>query len=188
MFALLGSIPFQIIDSPQRFNAGREYDYAQHRVIEGTPRLQWVGDGLESIDLEMMLHRSFTDPGVRMLALSEAAGAHQALPLIFGNGEFRGYYVIESLSTLSRQLSDSGDTLAVTLRVRLRESIFSIGAADAQLPNFTPLAISAAAGSAAGAEQSPGVSALLSLFKMFGPGSILRPEDVPASLIVRSAA
>ena len=78
MFALLGDIPFQVVGSPEAFSDSRGYDYAEHRVVQARPRLQWLADDLVTIRLEMLLHRSFTEPAASLLVLRQAASTHAA--------------------------------------------------------------------------------------------------------------
>jgi phage protein U len=198
MFAELGPVRFQVIGSPQEIHSERRYDYAQHNVIEARPRLQWVGTGLERISLEILMHSSFTDPAAQMAALGAAAAAHLAMPLVFGNGVLRGYFVIEAIATRSMQLSAGGNPIAITTRLDLREWVPDTGlgaSAAVAVPDFAPLALvapasAAAAGGAAGAPLSPqGVTALLTVPAAAAlPSAEIQPGDVPASVITRSAA
>jgi phage protein U len=96
MFALLGEISFEVIGSPEVFESSRRFDYAEHRVVEDRPRLQWLAADLESITLAMLFHISFTDPAAQLAALLAAADDHQARALVLGNGVFRGFFVVES--------------------------------------------------------------------------------------------
>jgi len=191
MFAVLGDIPFQVVGSPEAFSDTRSYDYAEHRVIQDRPRLQWLADDLVTIRLEMLLHRSFTKPAASLLVLQQAAATHAALPLIFGNGDFRGYFVITRIDTVSRQMSGSGDIFAITIRLSLCESAIEFDPAAPPIPPFLPIAIvalSASSSNAASVRASTGISALTAVSALTGPTSaILLPDDLPASGIVRSA-
>ncbi len=191
MFAVLGDIPFQVVGSPEALSDSRSYDYAEHRVVQARPVLQWLADDLVTVRLEMLLHRSFTDPAASLLVLQETASTHAALPLVFGNGDFRGYFVIVTIDTVSRQLSGVGDMFAVLVRLTLRESPLQFDPAVAPIPNFLPIGIATAAlpgSSTAPAVASTGVSALAALVSPSGPASaILLPDDVSTSVIVRSA-
>src|SRR5205807_9189582 len=120
-----------------------------------------------------------------VFALETAAESHLALPLVFGSGEFRGFYVIRTIATISRALSGTGAPIAITLRVRLQEWAASPDPNASPIPSFTPLGL-VGAGSSAPAAVS-GVSALLALpapSGAFTPN--LHPDDVPASVITRS--
>lgn len=189
MFAILGEVPFQIVGSPEAFSDSRSYDYAEQRVVQARPRLQWLADDLMTIRMEMLLHRSFTDPAAGLLALREAAETHSALPLIFGNGDFRGYFVITTIDTVSRLLSGTGDIFAITVRLSLRESPVQLNATAPPIPSFVPIALAAAGSSGSTmALVSAGVSALAALPAPSGPaGPSLLFGDVPTSVIVRSA-
>jgi phage protein U len=191
MFALLGDIPFQVVGSPEEFRDSSGYDYAEHRVVQARPRLQWLADDLMTIRLAMLLHRSFTDPAANLLLLRQTASTHAALPLVFGNGDLRGYFVITEIATLSRQLSGSGDLFAITVRLSLRESPPEFDPAAPPIPAFAPIAlvvVATSGNSSAPALASTGVSALVALTAPSGPASsILLPDDVATSSIVRSA-
>ena len=108
MFAALGDIQFEVVGSPEGYESAGAYDFFEQRVIESKPRLQWVGDDLERLNFELMWHSSFTNPAVQLALLRATAAQHLALPLVFGNGEFRGLFVIESIKMKSQQLSAGG--------------------------------------------------------------------------------
>jgi phage protein U len=190
VFAILGDIPFEMVGSPEAFNDSRVYDYAEYRVIQARPRLQWLADDLIGIRLQMLLHRSYSAPAARLFVLQQAGATHAALPLIFGNGDFRGYFVITRIDTVSRQMSSSGDIIAITVSLSLRESPFEFDPAAVPTPSFVPIALAAAtiSGSRAAPLLSTGVSALVALTAPSGPpSSLLLADDVPTSAIVRSA-
>jgi phage protein U len=188
MFAVLGDVPFEIVGSPEAFTDSRGYDYAEQRVVQARPRLQWLADELMAIRFEMLLHLSFTNPAASLLTLRQAAETHAAMPLVFGNGDFRGYFVITGIDTVSRQLSGEGDIFAITVRLALRESPVEFSAAAPAIPSFVPIALAAAAGSGSSAVvASVGISALIALSPPSAPATpILLPQDVPTSVIVRS--
>lgn len=121
MFALLGEIPFQVIGSPEIFESSRRFNYAEHRVVEGLPRLQWLAAELERINLAMLLHISFTNPAAQLSALLAAANDHQARALVLGNGIFRGLFVVELITTSDIQLGADATPIAIRLRTQLRE-------------------------------------------------------------------
>ena len=194
MFATLGEIPFEVLGSPEGFESSRSYDFAELRVVESKPRLQWVGNDLERLKFELRLHSSFTNPAAKLALLRSTAAAHLALPLVFGNGGFRGFFVIESIAMRSQQLSAHGAPIAITAALALKEwAVESELLAGAPvLPDFVPLAIIPALGGSSngGAAGSiPGVSALLRVFPATGAtGPNLEANDVLISVIVRSAA
>jgi phage protein U len=190
LFAALGEISFEVVGSPESFESSRGYGFAEHRVIESKPRLQWVGNDLERLKIELRLHSSFTDPGAQLGLLRTAAGAHRALPLVFGNGGFRGFFVIESIVVRSQQLSASGAPIAISAGLSLTEwAIESEVAGNALRSGFPVLGMFAASVTASGrAATAQGISVLLSGTAASGatsPG--LEAGDVPIGNIVRSA-
>ena len=191
MFAILGDIPFQVVGSPESLSDSRGYDYAEHRVIQDRPVLQWLADDLETIQLEMLLHQSFTNPAANLLLLLQAAETHAALPLVFGNGYFRGYFVIAKMDTLSKQLSGSGDLFAITVRLSLRESPVSFNPAGPAIPSFVPIGIVAAATSGAAATRTTARTGISAILGLVSPTAAIkpsiRPGDVSVQAIVRSA-
>jgi phage protein U len=123
MFALLGEIFFEVLTSPEAFRCSSDYTYAEHKVVEAAPRLQWLANELQKTSLELGFHVAFINPKTEMDRLRAAAEDHQARALIFGNGVHRGYFVIESLEETLQQLADDGSYIAISARVALREWI-----------------------------------------------------------------
>ncbi len=206
MFALLGEISFEVIGSPEVFESSRRFDYAEHRVVEDRPRLQWLAAELESITLAMLLHASFTDPAVQLAALLAAAEDHQARALVLGNGVFRGFFVVEAVATGDIQLGADATPIAIRVRTSLREwapgSEFDPAApprlATAPL-GIAPIAISysspatllepgaSAASYAAPTFNQPGVSPLVDNPLPGGAGGpSLSYTDLAAAAIVRA--
>jgi hypothetical protein len=180
VFAELGQIRFQVVGSPEQLESERHFDYAELDVIEARPRLQWLGDNLERLTLELMFHASFTNPAAQLAALQAAA-------------------------TRSAQLSASGAPIAVAARVELKEFALdsAVDPAAPPIPLFAPLALVTAALGVAGtppalalpaatpgAALTPeGVTALINTPQ--APGALapnLRAGDVPTAVITRSAA
>jgi len=206
MFALLGEISFQVIGSPEIFESSRRFDYAEHRVVEDRPRLQWLAAELESITLAMLFHASFTDPTAQLAALLAAADDHQARALVLGNGVFRGFFVLESVATSDIQLGADATPIAIRVRSNLREwapgSEFDPAAPPrlATIPlGIAPTAISysspapllepgaSVASYTAPTFNQPGVSPLVDNPLPGGAGGPnLSYTDVPATAIVRA--
>ena len=206
MFALLGEISFQVIGSPEVFESSRRFDYAEHRVVEDLPRLQWLAAELENITLAMLFHISFTDPAAQLTALLAAANDHQARALVLGNGVFRGYFVVESVATSDIQLGADATPIAIRVRTSLREWVpgsefdpsapprpvtIPLGIAAVAISYSSPAAVlgtgAAAASYSAPTFNQPGVSPLVDNPLPAGAGGPdLSYTDVPAAAIVRS--
>ncbi|MDL8652756.1 phage tail protein, partial [Escherichia coli] len=60
-------------------------------------------------------------PDVELARLRTAMKAHQALALVFGNGDYRGWFVITDVTATSEQTDSTGNVLAVSATVSLRE-------------------------------------------------------------------
>jgi phage protein U len=193
LFAALGDIQFEVVGSPEGYASEETYGFSEQRVIESKPRLQWVGEDLERLNLELMWHSSFTNPGVQLALLRATAALHLALPLVFGVGTYLGLFVIESIKVKSMQMSDLGGLLAIRVALTLKEWIPDQAlASSAPVPTFSPLGITTGSAGTAGSGpdgSTPGVSALLSIPSATGTsGPNLEADDVPAAVIVRSAA
>jgi len=192
LFAALGEIQFEVVGSPEAYESAGAYDFAEQRVVESKPQLQWVGDDLERLKFELTWHATFTNPAVQLARLRATAAEHLALPLVFGNGGFRGLFVIESINVKSQQLSAGGAPIAIRVALALKEWIANPLLLSSARPvsAFSPLGITTASGAAAGAGANgltPGVSALLSTPSATGAsGPNLQAADVPTAVIVRS--
>jgi phage protein U len=121
MFAVLGEIVFEVLTSPESVRLVAAYSYAEHKVVEAPPRLQWLANELAKISLELGFHVAFSNPKAQMDALRAAGGDHQARALVFGNGVHRGYFVIETIEETQHQLADDGSYVAISARVELKE-------------------------------------------------------------------
>jgi phage protein U len=194
LFAALGDIQFEVVGSPEACESASAYEFGEQRVIESKPRLQWVGDKLERLKFDLMWHSSFTDPAEQLALLRATAAQHLALPLVFGDGEFRGFFVIESIAVKSEQLSAGGAPIAIRVALALKEWVVDaqILSSALTLGAVSPLGIatgSTGTTSGSGEGLTPGVSALLSIPVATGTsGPDLEASDVPAAVIVRSAA
>jgi phage protein U len=214
MFAVLGEIVFEVLGSPNSFASNRTWEYAEHQVVEDRPKLQWLADGLETIELDFHFHASFTDPTAQTAALIAAGNDHNARALVFGNGVHRGYFIVTSLRTTAQQMTADGDLVAVTLRAELKEWALEseLNAALSPVAPFPLIGIVVAPpGSAtssviypggtgvsttvgtsgvpfvAPSISSPGVSPILNLPGVAGlTAPLLSLGDVPPSAIVRA--
>jgi hypothetical protein len=141
--------------------------------------------------------------------LIAAAEDHSARALVFGNGIHRGYFLVTSISSISRQTSANGDMIAIALRATLKEwaleSKFDPSAAP--VATFPLLGIVADLGSSSSFEGTsgvatigtsrdsfiapsfiaPGVSPILNLPRPAGLSAPrVNPNDIPPKVIVRS--
>jgi phage protein U len=190
LFAVLGDIQFEVVGSPEAYESAGAYDFAEQRVIESKPQLQWVGDDLERLKFEIVWHASFTNPAAQLALLRATAAEHLAQPLVFGNGGFRGFFVIESINVKSQQLSAGGAPIAIRVALGLKEwsadSLLLSRAVPATARSPLGIVTSQLRGGGANLV-TPGVSALLSIPSAAGAsGPSLGAGDVPAAVVVRS--
>jgi phage protein U len=216
MLATLGQITFELLGSPLAYESSYRWSYAEHKVVEARPRLQWISEALETTSLDLRFHASFTDPAAQLDNLLATARLHSAQALVLGNGEHQGYFVITALRVASTVTTAVGDIISMTVRVELKEWAFDaeLDPTVAPQPNFTPIAIVAAADGdttspvtysgalgvaailaspsgtyIATSTGAPGVSPILVDIPSAGASSTLvTADDVPASTIVRSAS
>src|SRR5260370_2460987 len=121
MYAVLGEIIFEVLTSQQALESARKYDYAEHKVVEDRPRLQWIAADLETMTLELSFHAAFTNPQTQLTLLENAAEVPRARAFVSGNGINRGYFVVSELAEVHRHDADDGSLIYATARVTLKE-------------------------------------------------------------------
>tara|TARA_R110000782_G_scaffold123923_3_gene215425 strand:- start:1089 stop:1946 length:858 start_codon:yes stop_codon:yes gene_type:complete len=121
MYAQLGNIRFEGLKGFSSFSHERGVNYAQHELINGKPRLQAVGDNLDTISFSMYLHSEFTDPESDIEVLRTAMQEREVLPLILGNGRVLGFFVIPSFSQSNSFTDPVGNLIETTLNIELLE-------------------------------------------------------------------
>lgn len=123
MYAVLGDVQFELITYFDGMEAQFGVEYAEHPVIGGKPRLQWVGDKLDEFSLDLTFHMSYCDPEAELLKLREAMLARQARQFVLGNGAYKGWFVITDVKATSRQTDKAGGLIALDANVTLREYV-----------------------------------------------------------------
>lgn len=121
MFALLGPISFRLITYFEGVTNRHGYDYAEHAVIEGKPRLQWIGDDLQEVTIDLLFHVSYCNPEAELAKLRIAGSMHTALPLVYGSGHYVGMFVVKAIQSTTRQTNSRGGLVSVVARVTLLE-------------------------------------------------------------------
>ena len=121
--ALLGQITFDLITYFESMEASFSANYAEHALIEGKPRLQWVGDNLDEVSWSLVFHAGFCDPELEMLKLRGAITRHEALPLVFANGDYKGWFVPTDVRVTTRQVMRDGTLIWLEAELTLREYV-----------------------------------------------------------------
>lgn len=123
MYAQLGTIRFEGLKGFSSLEETFGVNYAQHERINGKPRLQAVGDNLNTISFEMYLHASFANPEEDIEAMRLAMINREIMPLIMGNGRVLGNFVIPNFTKSTGFTDKSGNIIDATLTVELIECI-----------------------------------------------------------------
>ena len=120
MFAVLGNIEFEALGSPEQMRRERAMHFAEHKVVEGFPRLQQIGNELDQISIDLKFHRSFTNPRAQRDAIHAALDAGKALALVWASGEHWGYFVIEKATDTGQHLAADGNPIALEMNLSLK--------------------------------------------------------------------
>lgn len=121
MFAILGDIEFTLSGGITGMEQRGTADWAEHARIQGKPLLEWIGEGLDEINLNIDLHPMLGDPAARWRALREAKAKHEPLALVLGNGDYLGPQVVADLTLQHRRMTATGQLASATVQLRLRE-------------------------------------------------------------------
>lgn len=121
MFAQLGDIRFELITYFDGLDGSQVYNFAEHQVIEGKPLLQYIGDALETVSINFKFHVIYCDPATEFKRIKDMAAKHQALPFIFGNGIYKGRYVITEITDTVEVTAVDGTVIEVSAKCSLKE-------------------------------------------------------------------
>jgi len=122
MYAQLGNIRFEGLKGFSSLEESFGVNYVEHERINGKPRLQAVGDVLDTITFDMFLHADFTDPEADIEAIRLNMVNREVLPLVLGNGKVVGNFVIPSFTKSTQFTDPNGNIISATISVELLES------------------------------------------------------------------
>ena len=137
MFAQLGDVPFELLNSFTDLEENHEAQFAKHEVLQGRPRLQAMGNALTELKFGIRLHWRLGDVDAAYKGLVAAKEAQQAVSLVYGSGRFAGWFVIERLAARTRMMDQHGRTAAREIDVELTEFV-----GDPNNPLPTPAVVS----------------------------------------------
>lgn len=137
MFAQLGDVKFELLNSFTNLEETHAAHFAKHDVLKGRPRLQAMGNDLTELRFGIKLHWRLGDVDTAYRGLVAAKEAQQAVSLVYGSGRFVGWFVIERLTARTTQMDANGRTAARELDVELTEFI-----GDPNNPLPTPAVLS----------------------------------------------
>jgi phage protein U len=118
---LLGAVAFDVLTGPSMMDESFSANFAEHPLIEGKPRLQWVGDNLNEVTWQLMFHAGFCTPTLELLKLRAAIAAHMPLPLVLMSGAHQGWFVPVSVDVTTRMTRHDGTVLWLEARLTMRE-------------------------------------------------------------------
>jgi phage protein U len=121
MYAVLGEIEFDLITYFDGMEARFGSDYAEHALIGGKPALQFVGDKLDEIRIDLVFHATYCHPEAELTRLRGAMQLRTALALVLGNGDYKGRFVITELQATGRHTDRTGSLLAAEAQLSLKE-------------------------------------------------------------------
>ncbi len=119
--ALLGTVAFDVLTGPESMDEDFSANFAEHPLIEGKPRLQWVGDNLNEVTWQLMFHAGFCTPTIELFKLRAAISAHQPLPLVMMSGAHQGWFVPVSVRVATRMTRHDGTLLWIEASLTMRE-------------------------------------------------------------------
>lgn len=117
----LGAIAFSILESPTSWSGARESAIAEHAVATGKPRLQRMGDGLETFTLVVHLHPMLGAVGQRLADLAAAQSDNAPLPFVLGSGRVMGRYVITKLEYEILVTNADGEPFEARVTISVKE-------------------------------------------------------------------
>lgn len=120
-WAILGDFEFDIITSPQAYSDRAGTVWSEHALIKGKPQLEYSGDELDEIQLEIKLHANLTNTHKQIEALKRIQKQHKPLPFVLGDGIHKGYFVIVSIDNNHEKTLPGGKSRVATLSITLKE-------------------------------------------------------------------
>jgi len=121
MFAQLGNIQFNLITYFNGIDDVQKHNFAEHQTIESKPKLQFIGDELDELNIKLNFHSSFCVPEAEIKKLKDTAKKHQELAFILGNGKYVGKYVIQEISSTTQQCDKFGNLISIEAEIKLKE-------------------------------------------------------------------
>jgi phage protein U len=164
MFASFGTISFEVLASPMKWEQEQKFSYAKVDVVGAPPILQWIFDDLQKISLTIQLHQLWCNPAGAIQQFYALAQTHAAQNFVLGNGTNVGQYVIERLQPKMEWFGDNGYLVQARLEIDLLQYVGSA------LPQGAPPADATALGVPAPGLSNP---------QFVQPGSVI--ATAPAS-------
>ena len=122
---VFGNVPFVCSHGKvltfSKLTRERKTRWARHEVIGKKPALEWIGEDLNSVSLDIRFDMNLgTPPIVCLKALEKMQGSKEPHILLIG-GEMLGRYVIESVSENRKFHSGAGVCVVAEVTIGLTE-------------------------------------------------------------------
>lgn len=121
MFAQLGNTRFEGLKTFSDYSKKGAAVFAEHALIDSKPLLQRTGLALDELTLTILLHVSFCNPKQELQALKTARDAGEVLPLLWGNGDVEGNFVITELEETIKDADKDGSVFCYEVSLSLKE-------------------------------------------------------------------
>jgi len=125
MFAQLGTIQFDGLHSFVTYSTEEELVIAEFALIGRKPKLMAGGVGLMSLNLTLFLHVEFTPGSIadEVAKLQSSLENFEILPLLWGNGETGGEWIIREMDVEYTNLDAVGNIYEAKVTLNLIESV-----------------------------------------------------------------
>jgi phage protein U len=122
MIGLLGDVTFGLITYFTGVSQEQTANYASLERIGQKPLLQFTGFGADTYKLDMLFHARFCDPQAEIDKLKGMLSSKKSGGLVLTNGTHAGWFVCDSISITSTQMTTDGNLVQATVSVSLTES------------------------------------------------------------------
>lgn len=117
----LGAAEFSDWDAPYGWSYKESSVYTQHNVLDGKPKLQFVGEALQTLSLKFRLHNGWCNPDAKLALLQGMRRSRLSFPLLIGSGVFRGNYAVDDVAVDLQDVSTLGKVRLMEVTVSLIE-------------------------------------------------------------------
>lgn len=122
-FCTIGDLTLQLMEAPATWRERAAFEFAEHPVLEGKPKLQAIGAKLQDLQLEFQFHAGQVDIGFIANRVAEMRDGAEVVAVTMGDGEYLGEFVIVDVTFDRGATFDNGTALTATMSVTLREYV-----------------------------------------------------------------
>jgi phage protein U len=122
MIGLFGDVTFGLITYFSGVSQEQTANYASLERIGQKPLLQFTGFGADTYKLDMLFHVRFCNPQAEIDKLRGMLASKKSGGLVLTNGTHVGWFVCNSISITSTQMTTDGNLVQATVSVSLTES------------------------------------------------------------------